>query len=96
VADDDAAPVEEILNVPEAETEPMVEPGRVGDHLARVAVTSVRIRRLHPQIIFAGSDARQLDSTDERTASHTSRLCIGRLLPTAVNLTMPTPAIRRV
>ena len=71
VTDDDATFGEEILGIPEAEAEPMVEPDGVSDDLARVAIASVRIGRLHLQIIFAGSAPRQLDNAMRR---HTATL----------------------
>ena len=62
MTDDDAAFGEEILDIPEADAEPMVEPDGVSDDLARVAIASVGIGRLDLQIIFAGSAPRQPDN----------------------------------
>jgi hypothetical protein len=62
VADRDSTLGQEVLNVPEAQAETMVEPHGMGDDLTRVSIASVRIRRFHLQIMVGGFDPRQLDS----------------------------------
>ena len=80
MADDDAALGEEIIDIPEAEAEPMAEPDGVSADLARVAIACARIRRLHLQIIFAGSAPRQLDNSPLRAGRTTKHTCSVTLL----------------
>ncbi len=48
----DSALCQEILNVPETQAEPMVEPHGVGDDLAGITMATVGIPgRFHPQIM---------------------------------------------